>query len=112
MDARISNSEGSAVSLHRGHLNQARRAYIAADPDPWLDLTEASVIVGVSTATLRRQIRAGRLRHARVGGYSAIRLRKSWIDTWLEATSTPVEVVSGGRVSHSGSHKSTSGTVN
>jgi len=66
-----------------------RRA--TADTDPWLTLQEGSAEVRVHEATLRREIKAKRLRHARVGGRKAIRIRRSWLHAWLEATSTPLE---------------------
>jgi excisionase family DNA binding protein len=56
----------------------------------WITLNEAAEIARVSAATLRREIRHGRLRHARVGGRKAIRIRPEWIDAWLEQ-STPTE---------------------
>lgn len=63
-------------------------------PDPaWLTLRDAAQYARVSVPTLRRAIRAGRLRHARVSGNRAVRLRPSWVDDYLEATSTPIEVV-------------------
>jgi excisionase family DNA binding protein len=48
--------------------------------------------VQANEATLRREIRRGRLRHARIGGRKSIRIRCSWLDTWLESFSTPTEV--------------------
>jgi excisionase family DNA binding protein len=43
-------------------------------------------------ATVRRLIRAGLLRHARVGaGRKIIRIRASWLDACLEQCATPVE---------------------
>lgn len=57
----------------------------------WLTLDEAARIAKVSTATLRREIRKGRLRHARVAGRRVIRIRPSWIDHWLEQSTAPIE---------------------
>lgn len=57
----------------------------------WITLDEGAQIAQVSTATLRREINRGRLRHARVGGRRAIRLRPEWLDLWLEQTTTPIE---------------------
>jgi excisionase family DNA binding protein len=62
-------------------------------PAAWITLEEAALRLRVSTATLRRAIKRGRLRAARVGGNRAIRLRPEWADAWLEATSTPIEAV-------------------
>jgi excisionase family DNA binding protein len=60
--------------------------------DPWLRLEQCAARVQVHSATLRREIARGRLRCARVGGRKSIRVRASWLDTWLESSSTPIEV--------------------
>lgn len=57
----------------------------------WLTLGQAADLAKVSTATLRREIRKGRLRHARVAGRRVIRIRSSWIDEWLEQSTAPIE---------------------
>jgi excisionase family DNA binding protein len=62
-----------------------------APSSPWMRLAEAAVYGRVSVGTLRNEIRRGRLRHARVGGRRAIRVRREWIDLWLETTATPRE---------------------
>ena len=67
-------------------------ATISADGDPWLTLSMAASEVLVHYSTLKRECRAGRLRHAKVGGRKAIRIRRSWLAEWLEASSTPVEI--------------------
>jgi excisionase family DNA binding protein len=61
-------------------------------PDEWLDLPAAAKEVKVSTATLRREAKRGKLRHARIGGRKCIRLRRAWVNEWLEREATPVEV--------------------
>ena len=67
-------------------------AGVSADPDPWLTLQQGAVIVQTHEATLRREIQRGRLRSVRVGGRKSIRLRRSWLDAWLEASTAPVAV--------------------
>jgi len=57
-----------------------------------LTLKQAAEVVQTHEATLRREIQRDRLRAARVGGRKSIRLRRSWLDAWLEASTTPVEV--------------------
>lgn len=57
---------------------------------PWLTLRDGAAYARVSAATLRREIAAGRLRAARVGGRRSIRLRAEWLDAWLERAA-PVE---------------------
>jgi excisionase family DNA binding protein len=58
----------------------------AAAPDPWLDLDESADYVGVHTMSIRRAVRNRTLKHARVGGKKLIRIRRSWLDQWLEKT--------------------------
>ena len=60
--------------------------------DPWLTVRQSCDYTQLHDDTLRREIRLGRLRHARVGGRKSIRIRRSWLDAWLESSSTPVEV--------------------
>jgi excisionase family DNA binding protein len=57
----------------------------------WWTLDKAAAHVAMHPTTLRRAIWAGQLRHARVGGRRAIRLRPEWVDEWILATTTPVE---------------------
>jgi excisionase family DNA binding protein len=57
--------------------------------DPWLDLHKAASRANCHEATLRRLIRRGKLRHARLG--KLIRVRASWVDEAMVAAATPVE---------------------
>lgn len=59
----------------------------------WLTRREAAAYVQVSEATIGREVRSGRLRHARVGGRRSLRFRRDWIDDWLSAA-RPVEEAS------------------
>lgn len=65
---------------------------ITTDRDPWLTLQQSADHAQVHPDSLRRAIKIGRIRHARVSGRKAIRIRRSWVDAWLEADATPVEV--------------------
>lgn len=56
----------------------------------WWTRREAAAYTRVSEATIGREVRNGRLRHARVGGRRALRFRREWLDDWL-ATAQPVE---------------------
>ena len=77
------------------HGEQTERTI--ASSDPWLSLEEAATHARCHVSTLRRLIKAGILRHARVGpSRKAIRVRRSWIDAALEASVTPVEVAETG----------------
>ena len=50
----------------------------------WLTVAEGAAYSGVSRDTIYTACERSELRHARVGGRRAIRLRREWIDAWLE----------------------------
>lgn len=62
---------------------------VRLDNDPWLDLHAAASRARCHEATLRRLIKRGALRHARLG--KLIRVRASWVDAAMIAAATPVE---------------------
>ena len=55
---------------------------------PWLDVNEAAKRARCGVKLLYREVRAGRLQAARVGGRRELRLRAEWIDAWLSAQTT------------------------
>jgi excisionase family DNA binding protein len=63
----------------------------------WMNLETAARYACVSVPTLRREIKAGRLRAFRVGGRKAIRLRQSDLDEWLTGQRTEVSLNLGSR---------------
>ena len=50
----------------------------------WLTVGEAADHARVSRDTIYTACERGELQHVRIGGRRAIRLRKEWIDAWLE----------------------------
>ena len=59
---------------------------------PWLTVKEAAGRARVGVKVIYHEVQAGRLRAARIGGRRDLRLLAAWVDAWLEATATPVEV--------------------
>ncbi len=54
---------------------------------PWLTLGESSAYAKTSAATLRRELRTGRLKGHKIGGRRVWRLRAADVDAWLEGGS-------------------------
>jgi len=50
----------------------------------WLTVAEAAEYSGVSRDTIYTTCERREIRHARVSGRRAIRLKPEWIDEWLE----------------------------
>ena len=65
--------------------------------DDWLTAAVVTHVAKVGMKTVDREIKAGRLRAARIGGCRDIRVKRSWISDWLEAAATPQEVRQMGR---------------
>ena len=57
----------------------------------WLTVAEGADYSGVSRDTIYTACERRELRHARVGGRRAIRLKPAWIDAWLEAHAREVQ---------------------
>jgi excisionase family DNA binding protein len=55
---------------------------------PWLTVKEAATRARCGVKTIYREVRAGRLRAARVGGRRELRLLPEWVDAWLLMGST------------------------
>jgi excisionase family DNA binding protein len=58
---------------------------------PWLTAREAAAHAHVSARTIYQAVSAGRLRAARIGFGKALRFRREWVDSWLEASAAPVD---------------------
>lgn len=58
---------------------------------PWLDAGQGASYARVSRKLLYRAIRSGRLRAARVGGRRQVRLRREWLDAFIEGQVTGPE---------------------
>ena len=67
-------------------------AHVTADP--WLTVAQCAERGQCHPSTVRRMIKTGRLRHARIGTgqKNDIRIRASWFDQAIESAATPIEV--------------------
>jgi excisionase family DNA binding protein len=71
------------------NLSQSRTHH-TVEPSPWLTVEEAAQRARCGIKTIYREVRAGRLRAARVGGRRELRLLPAWVDEWLTQTTTVV----------------------
>lgn len=59
-------------------------------PAPWLTPREAAQRARVGPKTIYREVQAGKLRAARIGGRRELRLRPEWVDEWLSNSAEPL----------------------
>jgi hypothetical protein len=57
---------------------------------PWLDLKSAALYAKRGRRFLAREIHAGRLRAARIGGRGEILTRAEWLDAYITDQATPI----------------------
>lgn len=50
----------------------------------WLNVADGAKYAGVCRDTIYTAAERGDLRHVRIGGRRAIRLKREWIDEWFE----------------------------
>jgi excisionase family DNA binding protein len=66
---------------------------LTPEPSPWLTVEESRHLAKCGAKLIYREIKAGRLRAARLGGRSgAIRIHRTWITEWLEFSAAPIEM--------------------
>ncbi len=64
-------------------------------PTTWLTVAEAAAHAKVSERTIYAAVSAGTLRHARINRRRSLRFVPAWVDAWLTAENTPIEVPRG-----------------
>lgn len=63
------------------------------DPNsPWLTTRDAAAYLKVGPRFVLNEIKAGRLRAARIGGRGQILTPREWLDQFIEDQATPVMV--------------------
>jgi excisionase family DNA binding protein len=55
---------------------------------PWLTVKEAAERARCGVKTVYREVAAGRLKAARIGGRRELRFLADWIDQWLSASTS------------------------
>lgn len=73
-------------------MSHATERLDSTPTSPWLTVSQAAAYAQISVRTVYRECRANRLRHARIGGRREVRVRREWLDAWLDASAAPVEV--------------------
>ena len=61
-------------------------------PSPWRTTEQAAARAQCGEKLIYREVKAQRLRAARIGGRRELRFLDAWIDDWLTRTSTPIEI--------------------
>jgi excisionase family DNA binding protein len=69
-------------------LDTIRSTTISTHPTPWLTVSEAAGRARCGAKLIYKEVRAGRLKAARVGGRRELRLLPEWVDAWLTAATT------------------------
>ena len=59
---------------------------------PWLTASEAAVYLKRGRRFVLREVRAGRLRAARIGGRGEILTTTEWLDEWVREQTVPVTI--------------------
>ena len=60
---------------------------------PWMTAKDAAEYLKRGRRFVLREIHAGRLRAAKIGGRGEILTRSEWLDQWIEDQAAPVLVV-------------------
>lgn len=59
---------------------------------PWLTSHEAGAYLKRSFRFVLREVKAGRLRAAYIGGHREVLTRREWLDEWVTAQTQPLEL--------------------
>jgi len=64
-----------------------------SNQSPWLNLVQAAAYINRGRRFVAREVSAGRIRAARIGGRGEILTRVEWLDEYVESLAAPVMVV-------------------
>ena len=80
-DHAISHSVAEPTSESTVAENESR--HCVGNLTPWLTVKEAAARARCGTKLVYREVKAGRLQAAKVGGRRELRFLAEWIDEWL-----------------------------
>ena len=63
----------------------------SGNASPWLTVVEAAQVAKCGRRLIYREVKAGRLRAARIGLRRDLRINLEWVTEWLTACSEPTE---------------------
>ena len=75
------------LTCRSGRLPRSATVTETSD-SPWLTVHEAAERCKCGVKVIYREVKAGRLRAARIGGRRELRLLAAWVDEWLIASTT------------------------
>jgi len=70
-----------------------------SDSSPWMNAAEAAAYLKRGRRFVLREIHAGRLRAARIGGRGEILTRAEWCDQYVEDQAAPIALATRRRAS-------------
>jgi len=74
--------------MHSTEHQPGVRSIPPPSSSPWLTVAEAAERARVGLKLIYREVKAGRLRAAKVGGRRELRILPEWIDAWLVSHTT------------------------
>jgi len=79
-------TRGATITMARP-IPEVSPVKTPASPDApsWLLPREAAAFARTGLSTIYREVRAGRLKAARINGRRELRIRPAWISEWMEA---------------------------
>ena len=78
-----------AFAFLRAQTFDFRKAGIQMNENHWLKVEEAAARAQCGPGTIRREVRRGHLRGARLGGRRELRFLLEFVDAWLLASEAP-----------------------
>ncbi|MGK2877860.1 MAG: helix-turn-helix domain-containing protein [Solirubrobacterales bacterium] len=98
------NAHSTEATQFSAHAEERIRQAVWGDPAiegpaaQILNVTQAAEYAGVSPKTIYRAINARRLTHSCIGESKCYRIRREWLDAWIDESAVAAEPASSGFV--------------